>query len=144
MRRGGRDRRDRQRGGVRREYAARLDDPGQPLVELVLELQRLGSRLDDELAARQVLEALRRLEPLARRGRLLGRPPPPLNAALELALDALDPARKRLGDGVVEQRARGGLQAGELRDPGAHRPGADDPDDRRNGTVSHATRGSAR
>jgi hypothetical protein len=40
----------------------------------------------------------------------------------------LHAALARLGDGVVEQRARA-RRGRELRDPGAHGPGADDADD---------------
>ena len=55
-------------------------------------------------------------------------PAPALYASLELSTDRLQPALERLRHRVVEQRPRAG-QARELRDPGAHRPGADHADD---------------
>ena len=55
--------------------------------------------------------------------------------ALEAVGDLGQAALARLVDGVVEQRA-GARRGGELRDPGAHGPGADDAD--RLGHCAHA------
>ena len=57
--------------------------------------------------------------------------PPALQAVGDLGQAAL----ARLGHGVVQQRARA-RRGGELRDPGAHGPGADDADDL--GHLAHA------
>ena len=54
---------------------------------------------------------------------LLGAQPSALDASLELAPDPLEPALERLGHRVVQQRPRA-RQAGQLRDPRAHRAGA--------------------
>ena len=98
--------------------------------QLALDLERLGRGLDDELAAGEVLERGRALQPRARRGRLLGAPAPALGAAVEVLRDALERALDGRGIGVEEQRPRA-RQRAELRDPRSHRPRADDADDLR-------------
>ena len=111
---------------LRRDLAERRE-------QLALELQALGRRLDDQPGLRQLAQ-LRR----ARDGTRLAlqaalRPPP-----LQPVVDPRQAAFERLGHGVVQQRARarGGR---ELRDAGAHRPGADHADDV--GCVGHEAGG---
>ena len=91
--------------------------------ELALELEALGRGLDDEPGRRQVGE-LGRGRDLARLALQAALRPP----ALEAVGDLLQAALARLGHGVVQQRARA-RRGGELRDAGAHGPGADDADD---------------
>ena len=99
--------------------------------QLALELEPLGRRLDHELARARGPRA-RAPAPAA------PRPPRASSASSARArrafasprADPLDAALERLGDRVVQQRARAG-QARELGDPGAHRAGADDADGRR-------------
>jgi len=116
------DRGDRDRGGVGGQHGAR-GDLAQGGEELAFELEALGGRLDDQSGCGQLVE-------LGRRGDLAGlalqtalRAP-----ALEAVGDLGQSALARLGHGVVQQRARA-RGGGELRDPGAHGPGADDTDD---------------
>src|SRR4029453_9881218 len=90
--------------------------------QLALELEALRRRLDDQVAADQPAELLDRRD----RARLA------LQAALgpparEAGGDVGEGALARVVEGVVEQRA-GARRGGELRDPGAHGPGADDAD----------------
>src|SRR6185436_20895224 len=89
--RGRRDRGDGDRRRVRGEHGPR-GDLGERREQLALDLKRLGRRLDDELATGEVLERARALEPLARRGRLVGAPAPALGAAVEVLRDALERA----------------------------------------------------
>ena len=116
------DRGDRDRGGVGREHGARRD-LAQGREELALELEALGRGLDDEPRLRQVGQ-LGRGRDLARLALQAALRPP----ALEAVGDLLQAALARLGHGVVQQRARA-RRGRELRDPGAHGPGADDADD---------------
>jgi hypothetical protein len=124
-----RDRRDRDRRRVRRED--RLGrDLRQPAEQLALDLERLGRRLDDELALREVRQLARRLEALSRPRGVLRAPAPALRSALELLRDPLERALECGGVRVVHERTRAGERA-ELRNAGAHRPGPDDADDPR-------------
>ena len=99
--------------------------------ELALELQALGRRLDDEPGVGQRLERRprRRRSPGSRSRRPLAR------QRSRPVGDLGQAALARLGHGVVQQRARA-RRRGELRDAGAHGPGADDADDL--GHLAHA------
>ena len=95
--------------------------------QLPLQVEVLGRGLDHQVAAGQPGDVGDRLEAPARLLGLLGAP--------HLAPDALaerldDPLRARLQRrrvGVLDQRLVA-AEAGELGDPRAHRPGADDAD----------------
>ena len=99
--------------------------------QLALELEALGRRLDDQAAAGQPAELRRPPATVARLALEAALRPPALEAVGDLGQAAL----ARLVDGVVQQRA-GARRGGELRDPGAHGPGADDAD--RLGHCAHA------
>ena len=117
------DRGDRDRRRVRRQHRA-----GRDLLELaeqlLLELQALGRRLDDQLGLGEVLRAT---------AAALTSPGSPLEAALgapalEPVGDRVEPALDRDLVGVVQQRPCAGRRR-ELGDARAHRAGADDADD---------------
>ena len=92
--------------------------------QLALELQALGRGLDDEAGRGQVGELGRGRDlAAARRSRR-----PFARQRSSPSAICCSAALARLGHGVVQQRARA-RRGGELRDPGAHGPGADDADD---------------
>ena len=104
-------------------------DLGDAREQRAFELERLRRRLDDDVGfgePRQFGHALER----PARARLQ---PPLLDLVLEPLGDAGQPALQRLGISVVDERARA-RRRGELRDAGAHRAGAEDPDDHYDGT----------
>ena len=119
---------DRQRGGVSGEHAVAGDDLREPCVELTLELGQLRRGLDHQLARRKRLKVRGDLQPLGSRAGLISREPTPRRFLLKTPPRALGPPRERLGEGVVQQRARPGA-AGELRDARAHRAGSQHADD---------------
>ena len=115
---------------------------GQPAEQVALQLEVLGRGLDHEVAVRRGPR---------RSGRCGAAPapprPPPRSSGRARRRGAgrcgdLDPALERLAVEVVED----GLVAaerGDLGDPGAHRPGADDPDPAALGTLTQRPRSRA-
>jgi hypothetical protein len=91
----------------------------------MLQLQPLGRRLHDQLAASKALKTRRRAQPLAGRGGVGLAPAVALGALGQRDAHAIDPGCKRAGVGVV--KACGvAAQRRELGDPGAHRARAGD------------------
>ncbi len=84
----------------------------------MLELEALGCGLDHEVAAGEILEGRRRLQPPGGRGVVF---------LLQAPARRGQPALERVAVGVVDERPRAGLRR-ELRDAGAHRAGAEDAD----------------
>ncbi len=95
----------------------------------MLELHALGGGLDDDLAVGEVLERGRGPQPLLGPLRVLRSHPPLAHLALQLAQDPRHAALQRVRVGVVQERLHAG-DAAELRDPGPHRPGPGDAEDR--------------
>ena len=104
----GRDRRDQQRRGVRRQDRVGRDGLRERGEQRPLDLEHLGRGLDHHVARR---------EPAELRG----------------PLDALDAVARR-GVRVVQEHAQAGVARGR-RDPRAHRPRSGDPDDHRARTL---------
>ena len=98
------DRGDRERGGVGGEHGVGAADRLELGEQLALQVEALGRGLDHEGAAGEALE-------LGRRGDVLA--------------GALDALRKGVAVGIVHDDLDPGAGR-ELRDPRAHRPGADD------------------
>src|SRR3954452_12116252 len=118
---------DGERRGVRREERLGLDDRRDLLPHRPLELERLGDRLDDEVAPGKVAVVQRPAEAPADRVGVLLRRAALLDRARELRLDPSQPLVQPLlldlaHDHVV---ARGGRH---LCDPVSHQPGAQDAD----------------
>jgi hypothetical protein len=129
----GGDRRHRQGGCVGREHGVRAADFLEPGEQLPLQVEALGGGLDDEVAAGEAIEVRCARDPLDGGVRVLLAPAAALGALRERLADAADAALERPGVGVVHD----GLEPSggrDLRDPGAHRPCADD---------SHAADGHA-
>ena len=122
---GPRDRRDRDRRRVRRQHAVAGDDLArQRREQLVLELEALGRGLDDDVAvARASPSSPAACSSAASTVAALRRPA--LEPGDARALAALEPVRR---PGRRRNVSRAGTER-ELRDAGAHRPGADDADD---------------
>ena len=125
----GGDRGHQQRRGVRRQHAVlgrRSPTAGE---QLALELERTpaqprsrartGARSSSAGAGLEPARSAAAPAPRCSRPRSTPR--------RSCRADRLEPALERLGHRVVQQRARAG-EAGELRDAGAHRAGADDAD----------------
>ena len=121
----GGDRGHRQGGGVRGEDRLRPAELGQFGEQAALQLEVLRRRLDHELAFAELLDALHEVQPFLRR-LSLGFAPHPANGALREAVGHPGlTCGKRLARRVVEPGLEP-AQAGELGDPRAHGPGADD------------------
>ena len=122
-----RDRRDGERGGIRREHGVRTRDAVELGEQLPLRLELLDDRLDHEIAVREVGEVRREREPRKCRVALVGPHPSLLDASAQVALDRRAPPFGELqrdlpADGVVPCRD------GDLRDPRPHRPEPHDAD----------------
>ena len=124
----GRHRGDRQRGGVRREDRRRGDDGLQLGEHLLLQVEDLGDRLDDEVAGRELGEvggAVDRAEQPAR-GRLAH------PARRREAVDGRPHRGEALVDALLVEVAHDDRDAEALReqhrDLRGHEPGADDAD----------------
>ena len=90
-----------------------------------LRSSRSGRGLDHEVAALEALERGGGVKAFGGGIRVLGAPTPALGALREVGARLLDPARERVGERIVHVRLDPGERA-QLRDPGAHRAGADD------------------
>src|SRR5262249_28450766 len=104
---------------------------------LALEFESLGRGLDHQLARTEIAEVQRGFQALRRSGRVRFAPASTGRAALEVALDLIHASVKGIRHRVVQERSGAG-QASELRDPSAHRAGADDADDGWRGCRRHA------
>ena len=95
--------------------------------QLALQLQVLGRRLDHQVAAGEVGEARGGAQAGARRLGVGLAPAAALGALRQRRARSLHPGVERVGNRVVQPRLVA-AEAGDLGDPGAHRPGADDAD----------------
>jgi hypothetical protein len=94
--------------------------------------QILDDGLDDQTGAGEVGKRVHRGQPLSGSGGIGRGQPSPFGHFRELRLDAGDGAGGNIGP-VVEQPDAVAGHCRDLGDPGAHRPGADDGDDRLQG-----------
>ena len=117
----------RERGGVRRENGVRAADPFQIREERLLGVELLDDRLDHEVAPGEVGEVGRRLQARDRGVVLILGALPLLDLAGEEVADARGRGVAELGTRLAAHDVEPGLDR-DLRDPGAHRAEADDPD----------------
>ena len=96
----------------------------------MLELEPLGRGLDHQLARGQRVQGVHWLKAGGGRVRLLGAEPPLGRFFGQAVPCALSAALERVGERVVQQRARA-RAGGQLGDSGTHRAGTHDADDTR-------------